>query len=352
MSQTAARGPRGGPRPGAPARRSGRARIGRAADVVDPLAGPGACWPWSPAACCCWPSGVEPARPSTATSSSGGVELGAWQDTVMRMAPLLLIALGLIVVFRAGIWNLGIDGQFLLAAAVIAGVGPELCAARADGRAPGDCCSLIAAAVGAVWTIVPAFLRARYGDQRDHHDADDDLHRHRPGQHPHQGAVPGLPLQRARRPRRSRFQNLLPDIPTTRIHVGVLVAGAGGGPRLVPDGPHLLRAAAARSWARTPAPPRHVGIDVPRLIMTTLPDQRGVHRPGRRGRDPRHLGLRARRLEPGLRPAGGAAGLPGPLQRDRRHPVRGLPRPPDHRRRLRDPAGRAVQRVHAASWSG
>ena len=38
----------------------------------------------------------------------------------MRMAPLLLIAVGLIVVFRAGIWNLGIDGQFLLAAAIVA----------------------------------------------------------------------------------------------------------------------------------------------------------------------------------------------------------------------------------------
>ncbi len=44
----------------------------------------------------------------------------------MRMAPLLLIAVGLIVVFKAGIWNLGMDGQFLLAAAVIAGIGPRL----------------------------------------------------------------------------------------------------------------------------------------------------------------------------------------------------------------------------------
>src|SRR5262249_25044955 len=39
----------------------------------------------------------------------GGIELSAWQDSVMRMAPLLLMAVGLIVVFRAGIWNLGMD---------------------------------------------------------------------------------------------------------------------------------------------------------------------------------------------------------------------------------------------------
>ncbi|MDP7642640.1 MAG: ABC transporter permease, partial [Alphaproteobacteria bacterium] len=37
------------------------------------------------------------------------------QQTIIRSAPLLLIAAGLIVAFRAGIWNLGVDGQFLLA---------------------------------------------------------------------------------------------------------------------------------------------------------------------------------------------------------------------------------------------
>src|SRR5262249_61054659 len=56
----------------------------------------------------------------------GGIELTAWQDSVMRMAPLLLIAVGLIIVFRAGIWNLGMDGQFLLAGAIVAGIAPLL----------------------------------------------------------------------------------------------------------------------------------------------------------------------------------------------------------------------------------
>ena len=37
---------------------------------------------------------------------------GGLQETLTRMAPLLLIAAGLIVAFRAGIWNLGGDGQF------------------------------------------------------------------------------------------------------------------------------------------------------------------------------------------------------------------------------------------------
>ena len=36
------------------------------------------------------------------------------------MAPLLLLAASLIVAFRAGIWNLGGDGQFLLGAVAVA----------------------------------------------------------------------------------------------------------------------------------------------------------------------------------------------------------------------------------------
>src|SRR5258708_33403466 len=49
---------------------------------------------------------------------------GGLQETFTRMAPLLLIASGLIVAFRAGIWNLGGDGQFLLAAVINAALGP------------------------------------------------------------------------------------------------------------------------------------------------------------------------------------------------------------------------------------
>ena len=55
-----------------------------------------------------------------------GVTNGAWQDSAIRMAPFLLIAAGLTVIFRANIWNLGYNGQFLLAAALVTGYGPTL----------------------------------------------------------------------------------------------------------------------------------------------------------------------------------------------------------------------------------
>lgn len=84
------------------------------------------------------------------------------QETLTRMAPLLLIAAGLIVAFRAGIWNLGGDGQFLLAAVTAAGLAPAL-----EGILPRGSmlvvCMLAGALVGAAWSLVPALLKARYG---------------------------------------------------------------------------------------------------------------------------------------------------------------------------------------------
>ena len=89
-------------------------------------------WRWSQGGFCFWLSARNPFA-FYADIYRGGVTLDAWQDSVMRMAPLLLIAAGLIVIFKANIWNLGNDGQFLLAGAVIAGLGPTLDAAPATG---------------------------------------------------------------------------------------------------------------------------------------------------------------------------------------------------------------------------
>ncbi len=53
-----------------------------------------------------------------------GVSDGNWEQSAVTMIPFLLIAIGLIVIFRANIWNLGYGGQFALAAALVAGLGP------------------------------------------------------------------------------------------------------------------------------------------------------------------------------------------------------------------------------------
>jgi simple sugar transport system permease protein len=84
------------------------------------------------------------------------------EATLTRMGPLLLIAAGLIVAFRAGIWNLGGDAQFLLGAVVVAALAPVL-----TPYLPIWLVLVIAlvvgAAIGAIWSLVPALLRAWQG---------------------------------------------------------------------------------------------------------------------------------------------------------------------------------------------
>ena len=87
---------------------------------------------------------------------------GGLQATINRMTPLLLIAAGLVVSFQSGIWNLGTDGQFLLAAVATAALTPVLV-----GIVPWSIAItlslIVACAVAAAWSLIPAFLKASYG---------------------------------------------------------------------------------------------------------------------------------------------------------------------------------------------
>jgi general nucleoside transport system permease protein len=92
----------------------------------------------------------------------GLIDWQGFQESIIRSAPLLLIAAGLIVAFRANLWNLGADGQFLLGAALTAGFAPSLL--ESLGVWPMLVATMaIAALAGGAWTIIPAVLRARYG---------------------------------------------------------------------------------------------------------------------------------------------------------------------------------------------
>ncbi len=85
-----------------------------------------------------------------------------FQATLVRTAPLMFVAAGLIVAFRAGIWNLGVDGQFLLAAVIVAAVGPTL-----NQYIPNWIMFVIgfgiAAIAGGIWSVIPAYLKASHG---------------------------------------------------------------------------------------------------------------------------------------------------------------------------------------------
>jgi ABC-type uncharacterized transport system permease subunit len=205
----------------------------------------------------------------------GGVELAAWQDSAMRVAPLLLIAVGLIIVFKAGIWNLGMDGQFLLAAAVIAGIGPRL-----EPHLPNALnlvlLFLIAGAVGAAWTIVPALLKARY----ELNEIITTLMMSFIGINLAQILTKGIfqdPTTTTPQTRAFDFEALLPSIPGTDsatrrwpgIHIGLLIAIVAAIVVwfLLARTAFGLRLGVLGASARAA---RHMGLDVTRLIVVAF----------------------------------------------------------------------------------
>lgn len=84
------------------------------------------------------------------------------QESLIRMAPLLLIAAGLMIAFPAGIWNLGIDGQLIVSAVVVAALGPEL-ADHVSGWVLLPLLCLVGFLIGALWSVIPALMKAWLG---------------------------------------------------------------------------------------------------------------------------------------------------------------------------------------------
>jgi general nucleoside transport system permease protein len=106
--------------------------------------------------------GKDPLEYYGYVAQRGLLRWGGLQETLTRMAPLLMIAAGLIVAFRAGIWNLGGDGQFLLAALVAAVLAPQLLGTLPRGLIL-LLCMVAGALAGALWSLIPALLKALYG---------------------------------------------------------------------------------------------------------------------------------------------------------------------------------------------
>ena len=197
----------------------------------------------------------------------------AWSELAVKATPLALVGLGLAICFRANVWNIGAEGQFIVGA-----LGATAVAMRAhagvDG-VPGTTALILPAialagiAAGAAWAAVVAFLRDRfhaneilvslmlvyvadmllgyltYGPWRDPagHElsADDHLLARSP---------------RSRRRRGSRG-------PTSVCSAALLLAV---GAWLVPV-PHLRRAFACRSGGRRRAAARYAGFSARAIAL-------------------------------------------------------------------------------------
>ncbi|OJX51949.1 ABC transporter permease [Devosia sp. 66-22] len=83
-----------------------------------------------------------------------------WQDLAVKAAPLIIIAVGLAISYRANVWNIGAEGQYIIGAVVGTGVG--LATNSMTGWWIMPLMMLAGAAGGAAYAAVPAFLRVRF----------------------------------------------------------------------------------------------------------------------------------------------------------------------------------------------
>jgi simple sugar transport system permease protein len=87
---------------------------------------------------------------------------GAALSSVRWALPLLLIALGIVVSFRAGYFNIGAQGQFVLGGVAATAIGLEL-ASRLPRALVVVACLVVAMLVGAAWSGLAGWLRVRFG---------------------------------------------------------------------------------------------------------------------------------------------------------------------------------------------
>ncbi|MFN0154250.1 MAG: ABC transporter permease [Gaiella sp.] len=197
----------------------------------------------------------------------GGIELSAWQDSLARLATLTLIGLGLIVVFRAGLWNLGYHGQFLIAAAIVAGTGPALADRLPVGLTLVLLC-LVGAAAGAAWTVIPSVLRATFGTN----EIVTTLMMSFVGVNlanllirgPFQDEGSATPQTRL-----LPLDDMLPELPGVGVHAGLVVAAVAvlAAQLVLSRTGYGLR---LRVLGLNPAAAAHLGLEPRRLIVTSF----------------------------------------------------------------------------------
>ena len=109
-----------------------------------------------------WLQGVSPIEAYRAMIVGAFGTKNGLTDTLVKSIPLLLVGLGIAIAFRGGVINIGAEGQLIVGALLTTYVGVELV-----GDFPPFFAILIGllagAFMGAVWGMVPGYLKARLG---------------------------------------------------------------------------------------------------------------------------------------------------------------------------------------------
>lgn len=84
-----------------------------------------------------------------------------WQETIVRATPLLVAGAAVLFALRAGVWNIGIDGQVLVGALASAVTASEV--NTTNRMVMWIAAALAGMLAGAAWALIPAILRGRFG---------------------------------------------------------------------------------------------------------------------------------------------------------------------------------------------
>ncbi len=90
-------------------------------------------------------------------------DLYGWTELLLKATPLMLIGVGLSIGFRASVWNIGAEGQYILGAIFATGVALHFHDSETASRYVVLPLMLLAGALGgALWAAIPAWLRTRF----------------------------------------------------------------------------------------------------------------------------------------------------------------------------------------------
>lgn len=83
-----------------------------------------------------------------------------WQDLAVKASPLVIIGIGLSIGYRANVWNIGAEGQYVLGG--LAATGVALATQDMTGFWILPLMAVAGVVGGMAWVAVPAWLRTRY----------------------------------------------------------------------------------------------------------------------------------------------------------------------------------------------
>ena len=103
--------------------------------------------------------GKNPVRAITIIFVTPLTDLFTISEMIVKATPLILMGIGLSFGFRAGVWNIGAEGQFTIGA-LVGGALPSLYSVEGFWVLPFMCLAGIVG--GMAWAAIPAFLRTKF----------------------------------------------------------------------------------------------------------------------------------------------------------------------------------------------